>query len=99
MYLSMEAFYFQSQLGVLPWAYVGVEYAHMVTRGILEFGGTDDGGYAAQFRVVSPWSELGLILWSHALNIPHPQLLTLSPKDWLLKVAARGLVLPDFGTT
>jgi hypothetical protein len=42
MHLSMEALYLQSDQGVLPWAYDGIDYAHMISRSVLEFGGTAD---------------------------------------------------------
>jgi hypothetical protein len=85
LHLSMEAFYFQSEHGLSPWSFQGVDYAHMVGRSALEFGGTADSGTSVQYRVYSRWSELGLILWSLARNIPHPQLLSLFPPDWKLR--------------
>ena len=99
LHLSMEAFYFQSQHGLHPWAFERIDYAHMVGRSVLEFGGTADSRESVQYRVTSPWSELGLVLWSRARNVPHPHLLTLFPEDWRARVNARGLVLPHIGNT
>jgi hypothetical protein len=94
LHLSMEAFYFQSEQGLSPWSFQGVDYAHMVGRSALEFGGTANSGTSVQYRVFSQWSELGLVLWSLARNIPHPQLLGLFPQEWKTRAQARGLGLP-----
>ena len=91
MHLSMDAFYFQADEGVLPFAYEGIDYAQMVARNIVEFGGTADSGNNVRYRVTSPWSEMSLVLWSLARKVPHPHLLTLFPPDWQAKVRARGL--------
>jgi len=95
--LSMEALYLQSDQGVLPWAYDGTDYAHMISRSVLEFGGTADSRNRVQYRITSAWSELALVLWSLARKIPHPQLLILFPEQWQARVQARGLKMPHIG--
>jgi hypothetical protein len=97
VHLSMKAIYFQTTSGLSSWPYDGIDYAHMVGRGILEFGGVGDGGNCVEYRVFSPWSELALILWALARSIPHPHLLNLFPPEWRSRALARGLVLPRLG--
>jgi hypothetical protein len=97
MYLSMKAIYFQTTSGLSPWPYDGIDYAHMVGRGVLEFGAVREGNDTVEYRVFSPWSELALILWALARSIPHPHLLNLFPPEWRSRALARGLVLPRLG--
>lgn len=97
MYLSMKAIYFQTTSGLSPWPYDGIDHAHMVGRGVLEFGAVRDGNDSVEYRVFSPWSELALILWALARTIPHPHLLNLFPPEWRSRALARGLVLPRLG--
>ena len=97
IYLSMKTIYFQTTSGLSPWPYDGIDYAHMVGRGVFEFGAVRDGNDSVEYRVFSPWSELALILWALARSIPHPHLLNLFPPEWRSRALARGLVLPRLG--
>ena len=54
MYLSMKAIYFQTTNGLSPCPYDGIDYAHMVGRGVLEFGAVREGNDRVEYRVFSP---------------------------------------------
>jgi hypothetical protein len=73
MHLSMQSIYFQSNQGLSPWDYEGIDSAHTVARGILEFGGVAQSGENVQYRVTSAWSARDFLNSSPSITeFPHP---------------------------